>query len=209
MIRRLFVLVLAAALLLGCASVRADANSVVANGGVFYVYTDNGGTLNVRQTPNGRVIDKLEYGTQVYIDLIRSDGWAELQYRYDDGTGMGDHTAYVQSRFLTRTVPDARPNGNNNNNNNTANDAAKTLAALNSEYNSARKVDSFVVVARPARASGWVNLRWGPNAELARIATCPAGKELTVIAETRNWYQVYDSDTGLVGFISRKYVTEK
>ena len=52
-----------------------------------------------------------------------------------------------------------------------------------------------------------MNLRWAPSTEAERIATCPQGKQLTVIGETKNWYQVQDPKTGMIGFISRQYVS--
>jgi len=57
--------------------------------------------------------------------------------------------------------------------------------------------------------SGWVNLRWAPSTEAERIATCPQGKELTVLAELKNWYQVEDPATGMIGFIKRTFVSVK
>ena len=81
---------------------------------------------------------------------------------------------------------------------------------MNAEFNTAKKVAApYTVVARPSRASGWVNLRWAPSTEAERIATCKQGKELTVLAELKNWYQVQDPETGMIGFISNQYVTRK
>ena len=81
---------------------------------------------------------------------------------------------------------------------------------MNAEFASAKKVAvPYTVVARPSRASGWVNLRWAPTTEAERISTCKQGKELTVLAELKNWYQVQDPVTGMIGFISRQYVTKK
>ena len=65
------------------------------------------------------------------------------------------------------------------------------------------------MISRPSRATGWVNLRWAPSVEAERIATCPQGKELTVLAELSDWYQVQDPVTGMIGFISRQYVSVK
>ena len=82
---------------------------------------------------------------------------------------------------------------------------------MNDEFRTGKLVaNPFTVYARPSRASGWVNLRWAPSTEAERIATCPQGKQLTVIGEigeTRNWYQVQDPQTGMIGFISRQYVS--
>ena len=89
-------------------------------------------------------------------------------------------------------------------------DAMKVLNDMNAEFRTARIVPvSFTVVARPSRASGWVNLRWAPSTEAERIAACNQGKELVVLAELRNWYQVQDPVTGMIGFISRQYVVRR
>ena len=87
-------------------------------------------------------------------------------------------------------------------------DLSRAFSAMNDEFRTGRLVtDPFTVYARPSRASGWVNLRWAPSTEAERIATCPQGKALTVIGETQNWYQVQDPETGMIGFISRQYVS--
>ena len=117
----------------------------------------------------------------------------------------------MQSRFLVNYKPSAVPKSNS-----TAapaaapaTDAAKALSDMNREFTTAKKVSPYTVTARPSRASGWVNLRWAPSTEAERIATCPQGKELTVLVEMKNWYQVQDPQTGMIGFISNKYVTRK
>ena len=46
-----------------------------------------------------------------------------------------------------------------------------------------------------------------PSTEAERIATCGQGKELIVLTEMTNWYQVQDPATGMIGFISRQYVS--
>ena len=88
-------------------------------------------------------------------------------------------------------------------------DAAKVLSDMNWQFTTAKKVSPYTVVARPSRASGWVNLRWAPTTEAERIATCPQGKELTVLVEMKSWYQVQDPETGMIGFISNQYVVRK
>jgi uncharacterized protein YgiM (DUF1202 family) len=80
---------------------------------------------------------------------------------------------------------------------------------MNAEFRSAVRVSPYTVISRPSRASGWVNLRWAPSTEAERIATCPQGKELTVIAQTNSWYQVQDPQTGMIGFIMQKFVYRK
>ena len=174
---------------------------------VMYVYTENGKGLNVRSDPSvsNNVIGSLPYGAAVSVSMPLASGWTAINW-------SAGSVAYVQSRFLLDyapaprptsrpvPVPTAVPSGN----------AAKTLSDMNAEFRSARKVTApYTVISRPARASGWVNLRWAPSTETERIATCPQGKQLTVIAEMTNWYQVQDPATGMIGFISRQYVTRQ
>ena len=177
---------------------------VSAEGWVMYVYTDNGKTLNVRREPttSSEVMAKIDYGTPVSVRMTMANGWACIDWASGDG-----FVAYVQSRFLVSTPPAPKPASSASSS--TASDSADALAAMNAEFRSAKNVNFYTVEARPSRASGWVNLRWAPSAEAHRIATCPQGKKLTVLVELKNWYQVQDPETGMIGFVSRKYVTRR
>ena len=176
----------------------------------MYVYTENGGTLNVRSSERieNNVIGTLPYGAQV---TVRSsyNGWSQILYPWINTVSGGYRVdyAYVQSRYLISVrpapypptpapAPAPVPSGS-------------TISSLNVEFRTARKVVPFTVISRPSRATGWVNLRWAPSVEAERIATCPQGKELTVLAELSDWYQVQDPVTGMIGFISRQYVSVK
>ena len=181
----------------------------------MYVYTDNGKTLNVRSDPSQRnnAIGSLKFGEAVTVNATMSNGWTQIlwgQSRYGE---FG--VAYVQSRFLVNYYPGTKPAQSSATaapvSGNTANapDYAKVFSAMNAEFATGKKVSPYTVVSRPSRASGWVNLRWAPTTEAERIATCKQGKELTVLAELKNWYQVQDPETGMIGFISRQYVTKK
>ena len=177
--------------------------------GTQYGYTDNGKTLNVRSSPStgNNVIGALNYGTEVVVVKMYSNGWAQILWQQ---TASGEFSvAYVQRRFLVSSRPAPLPvqptatpvpaGGT---------DYAQVFSPMNAEFKSAKQVKNpFVVYARPSRASGWVNLRWAPTTEAERIATCPQGKQLTVLAETKNWYQVKDPQTGMIGFISKQYVS--
>ena len=175
---------------------------------IMYVYTDNGKSLNVRSAPNtgDNIISSLKYAERVDVVSI-SNGWAKIWWEQSYYGEFG--YAYVQSRFLVNYKPGSKtvqptpaPSSGT--------DYAKEFSSMNAEFSSAKKVYTpYTVVARPARASGWVNLRWAPTTEAERIATCKQGKELTVLAELKNWYQVQDPETGMIGFISRQYVTKK
>ena len=176
----------------------------------MYVYTENGGTLNVRSSERieNNVIGTLPYGAEV---TVRSsyNGWSQILYPWINTVSGGYRVdyAYVQSRYLISVRPSPYPP--------TPAPApapvpsGSTISSLNVEFRTARKVVPFTVISRPSRATGWVNLRWAPSVEAERIATCPQGKELTVLAELSDWYQVQDPVTGIIGFISRQYVSVK
>ncbi len=171
----------------------------------MYVYTADGKTLNVRSSERveDNVIGRLPFGTAVTV-RANYNGWSEILYPWVNTAGNGYHVdyAYVQSRYLVPTYPGTTPTPD-------PVPSGSTISAMNTEFRSAVKVTPFTVVARPSRASGWVNLRWAPSLEAERIATCPQGKELTVLAQLSNWYQVQDPATGMIGFISRQYVYAK
>ena len=181
------------------------------NAGFYYVKTDNGGGLNVRESINGRVVGSLPYGSKIYVDAFSTPEWALILYRYNKPDyGTDEYAAFVSTRYLTRTNPGPYNPGGSSSPSTTVTDADKVLADLNAEFRSGKLVEQrFNVYARPSRASGWVNLRWAPSTEAERIGTCLQGKKLTVLAETKNWYQVYDPETGMVGFISKKFVSTR
>ena len=215
--KRVLALVLAMALLFLCAvPVLADT--------AMYVYTDNQKGLNVRSTPyvGDNIIALAPFGTRINVVRFLDNGWACILWNGSE--------AYVQSRFLqwdspstvtaapatpvTTAVPTNTPapynygynnNNYNYNNYNYSNAYTDTLATLNAEFRTARMVTPFVVVVRPSRASGWVNMRWAPSKDTEVMATYRSGARLTVLAETQSWYQVADPDTDATGFIMKTY----
>ena len=179
--------------------------------GTQWVYTDNGKSLNVRSSPTtgDNRIGSLKYGAEVTVIQMYANGWAQILWEQNEYGEFG--TAYVQRRYLVNHKPSSKPTPPSPTAapaSGTA-DLTKAFAAMNAEFATGKQVTPYTVVARPARASGWVNLRWAPSTEAERIATCKQGKELTVLAETKNWYQVQDPETGMIGFISRSYTTRK
>ena len=178
--------------------------------GTQWVYTDNGKSLNGRSAPNtgDNIIGSLKYGEEVTVIQIYSNGWAQILWEQQANGEFG--AAYVQRRFLVNHKPSSLPVQPTPAPTSDTTDYAKVVSSMNAEFRSAKKVTApYIVVARPSRASGWVNLRWAPTTEAERIATCKQGKELIVLAELNNWYQVQDPETGMIGFISRQYVTKK
>ena len=170
----------------------------------MYVYTDNGKSLNVRSDPmtGDNVIGSLAYGEAVSVRMTLASGWTAITWSHAAG-----YVAYVQSRFLVDYKPAPKPTSKPAPTSTTH--TGNAFDTMNAEFKAARQVSPYTVVARPSRASGWVNLRWAPSTDAEVIAKCSQGKELTVLAELKTWYQVEDPVTGWIGFISSKYVSRK
>lgn len=183
------------------------------NATVMYVYTDNRKGLNVRSAPyvGNNIIATAYFGSAVTVKRFLDNGWACIQWN-------SSVEAYVQTRYLQwdrpaintpviTAAPTAAPYTypDSYSNNNYANTYTDSLITLNAEFRTARLVTPFVVVVRPARASGWVNMRWAPSKDTEILATYRSGAKLTVIAETQSWYQVADPDTEATGFIMKNY----
>lgn len=184
----------------------------------MYVYTDNGKPLNIRTDPwvGENIITTIPFGSEVSVNYFMEDGtWACIQWKQ----GVD---AYVQSRYLISyrptvitptpvpmptvaptvvpyypTYPTADPYSY----------YADSLITLNAEFRTARLVTPFTIIVRPARSSGWVNMRWAPSKDVELITTYRNGARLTVIAETQSWYQVVDPDTEATGFMMKAYTT--
>jgi len=167
----------------------------------MYVYTSNGGSLNIRSDPyvDENVIGTLPYGSAINVEFFLGNGWACVDW--------GGTEAYVQSRFLQGDPPGPQPQPRPRPKPTAEPSGSSSIETLNAEFRTARLVNPYTVYARPTRASGWVNLRWAPSMETEVIATYHTGDPLTVVAELRNWYQVEDPDTGATGFMMKKYVS--
>ncbi len=173
----------------------------------MYVYTKNGKPLNVRSSmsteDDSNIIGSLKYGTKV-VTYGHQDGWAIIDY--------GNTTGYIMYRFLVKEKPDPYTGSNSTSSGSTQKKTsfstkdASTVAQLNTLVASAKIVTPYTVTVRPARASGWVYMRWFPSKSAETLASFRANYELTVIAELKDWYQVSDPDSGKVGFVYKSYV---
>ena len=205
LIALLMVLVLAAGLI---PAAIAEDDTPMASEGYYYVYTENGKNLYVRSTPGGEIVGSLKYGTKIYCYYRDGgNGWALIDYYYNNpGYGYGTYAAYISSRYLRKNKPPARNSGSSSSSSSSA--SVDVAAEIDAEFKSAKKVTPFVVIVRPTRASGWVNLRWAPSKSAQLMATYKQNEKLLVIKETNNWYQVEDQDTGDVGFINKQFVVQ-
>ena len=184
-----------------------------ASAGYYYVYTENGKGLNVRNAPNGQVVGNLKYGSRIYCYYRDGgNGWALIDYKYNmPGVGEGTYACFISSRFLVKNKPAPRNSSSSASAPATEAPAAASgdpMEEINAEFASAKRVTPYAVTVRPTRASGWVNLRWAPSQSAELMATYKANDQLLVIRETTNWLQVEDQDTGDVGFINRAFVIQ-
>lgn len=209
--KRFFVLILAAllAMLMLMPVAGAEDDTPDPTAGYYYVYTENGKTLNVRDMPNGIKVGNLKYGTRIYCYFREPNGWALIDYTYDKpGYGKGTYACYVNSRFLVKNKPAPRTASTTTTTTTAkATASADTVADLNAEFKAAKKVEAYTVYTRPTRVSGWVNLRWAPSKSAEVITTYKNNMALLVIAELKNWYQVEDPETGNVGFMDKAFLT--
>ena len=196
MSKRFLTLVLALAMLLALYIPTAGAEAVL------YVYSDNGGYVNVRTEPqvNAPVIRKYDYGSTIIVYAFLDNGWAIVSC----GTEYNNAKGYMQSRYIITNPPAPKapsapkPTSKNYN----------TVDEINNLLKSAKQVTPYMITVRPTRASGWVYVRWIPSKNSIAVATYQAGKQLRVIAELKDWFQVTDPDTGAVGFVFNSYVAE-
>ena len=160
---------------------------------VKYVYTRNSKPLNVRSWPdiNAGLIGTIPNGQAVMVESYTADyTWAVIKHN--------GQTAYVMSQYLvdsTPVIPTPVPGGS----------TQYIINEMENEFRTYHVVSPYTVLAKPVRASGWVNLRYAPSTEFAHAENLYANTQLTVIAETRNWLQVRRNDTGVTGYVMRQY----
>ncbi len=182
---------------------------------IMYVSPAAGTTVNLRSSPDAskyanNLITKIPYGSTLTVKYI-SGGWACIDY----GVGAYDE-AYMMAKYLTYeyrapTAANMKPKGaapSTNTQESRAVDLAVEFSNMNRQFRSFRRIDRhFTVYGRPSRATGWVNLRYAPNEKAELIRRVRQNDQLTVIGETDRWYQVEDPETGIIGYVSRFYVS--
>ena len=202
----LMMISLLAALLIPVAC--AEDEETPAEAGYYYVYTENGLELNVRDQPSfsGNIVGWLNYGTKIYVNAFTNENWALITYHYDKpGYGPGDYAAWVNRRFITKTKPGAKPASASSSGSSSSGDV---LTEINTQFKSAKMVDEYTITVRPTRVTSWVNLRWAPTKKSELMATYRANEELIVICEMTDWLQVRDPRTGNVGFLNKVFVAK-
>ena len=168
---------------------------------IMWVYTANGGKLNVRSAPctGDNLLYQISYGEQVVVEYHLGNGWTRLM-------GAGAYAdQYVQTKYLVNYEPGPAPKPSPSpSGGGSASSGGWT--AIQNEFKAGRRVTPYVVETRNARASGFVNLRWAPHKKAELIASYKSGVQLEVIAELKDWRQVRDPATGAVGFIRQDFL---
>ncbi len=181
----------------------------------MYVSPSSGTTVNLRSTPHAsrhanNLITQIPYGTALTVKYI-SNGWACIDY----GIGAYDE-AYMMAKYLTNEYVAPGPanqkvkstNKDTSSQKTSNKDLAGQFSAMNKQFRTFSKIDKpFTVYSKPARATGWVNFRYAPSEKAELVRRTRQNEQFTVLAETDRWYQVEDPYTGVVGYISRLYVS--
>ena len=203
--KKMLSLILTLALLLAVSAATAEESGE----GTWYIYTQNGKALNVRNSPGGEIVGTLECGSEIQVDAFVDNNWALITFRYDQpGFGEGDYAAYINRRFLTRREPSTWVSDLSAESYVAAGAAMDPITEINAEFRSAKKVEPYRVLVRPTRVSGWADLRWAPSHSAEVLAVFRANTELLVLKELTNWLQVQDPATGDIGYINRGFVAQ-
>ena len=186
----------------------------------MYVSPAAGTTVNLRSTPDAsknanNLITQIPYGTALTVKYI-SGGWACIDYgvgAYDEGFMMSKYLtdtyrAPTAANMKKKTSGSSRSSGSRSSGSAASGDLATQFSNMNKQFHTFRKVDrQFIVYGKPERATGWVNFRFAPNEKAELVRRLRQNEQLTVIGETDRWYQVEDPETGIIGYVSRFYVS--
>ena len=197
MLKRILTLTLAAVLALAFFAAAAVAEAINEET-TYFVYTENGKDLNVRNAPNGDIIGTLKYGEEVKVRTFINDYWALIDY-------MDETPGYVNTRFLIPIHPDELKKAIEEEQETITGDI---LTDIDNEFASAVDVENYKITCRPARVTSGVSMRWIPSETGRVIAQYKATEELIVLKELDHYLQVQDPDTGDVGYIHKKFAAK-
>jgi len=163
---------------------------VAASASTMYVYTNNGGELNLRESadPSSKVVAKIPFGAAVEVTSTLEDPtWTPCVYN-----GVG---GFVMSKYLQKNKPDKKPDPQKD---------PTDVDLMNDIFKDMVPKDGTVVVSL-AKPSGYGAMRWAPAKSARIISKLPEGTQLAVLSKGTHWYQVMSPD-GKVGFIYDSYV---
>lgn len=173
----LLALVLVAAL---CAPLLVSA---YADAMVYYVNTANKKSLNMRSSTDlgNNILTSIPNGAAVVVyEFLNSNTWAHIGYGGRDG--------YVMTRYLSLTPPSTQPS------------TAESLSFKDF------KSTYYLASVKPSTPSGYVNMRWAPSKSTAVHDIYYSRSTLQVIAESKTWCQVYDTQKNICGFMMKEFL---
>lgn len=173
----LLALVLVAAL---CAPLLVSA---YADAMVYYVNTANKKSLNMRSSTDlgNNILTSIPNGAAVVVyEFLNSNTWAHISYGGRDG--------YVMTRYLSLTPPSTQPSTTE----------SLSFKDFKSTY--------YLASVKPSTPSGYVNMRWAPSKSTAVHDIYYSGSTLQVIAESKTWCQVYDTQKNICGFMMKEFL---
>lgn len=145
----------------------------------YYVVSENGKTVNLRNRPDGSRITRLGVGKPVTLINDTGNGWMKVSVKVDGEILKG----YIMNEFLSQEDPT---------------EADQTFV----------KVNRFKVLVAPSKGKeGHVNLRAKATVDSTCLRYLRKDDVLTVIAESNAWYQVRTTaDT--TGYVVKAFVTK-
>ena len=206
-------LLLALTALLGClcAFTAASADEV------WYVKTNDGKGLHVRDYYTGEVVMTLPYGTAVNVSYFErkwavvensSMGKTKLWGEYLVGYNPGKYSKGADADAGTAGGKSGKSSRKSSGGSVLSDSAlgATTVDGLNRQYNTMSKVAApYTVSVVPDTRTGTARLRWAPSKNATLVEQLPRGYELTVIAASSNWLMVRDETNGKIGYIAAKF----
>lgn len=162
-----------------------------------YSNCSNGKPLHVRKGPGKEypIIGNIPYRQEIGVDHDLGNGWSELIWGSVPGYAM---TSLMSKKDPGPYDPNRKPVT-----------PAKPSESLNKIFSQARIVTPYFITLKTARASGSANVRWAPSKSSKLLRAYAAGQEMRVIAELgKDWYQVEDPISGVVGFVNKTYVNK-
>ncbi|MDD2648861.1 MAG: SH3 domain-containing protein [Eubacteriales bacterium] len=190
--KKIISVLICALLICACIPFSAVAMPADVQSKTMYVFTSNGGYLNLRETDstNGNVVTQIPFGSEVaVVDYEGKSKWQYIKYNGYEG--------YVMTRYLS-TYRHKRP---------TVTPApAATVKPQTDIYANFVKTNYYVTI-RPSSPSGFVNLRWAPTKSVPCEGIYYAGKLLLVLQDNGTWCQVFDEETLTSGYVMKAFLT--
>ena len=163
-----------------------------AEGKIMYVKTSNGGKLNMRSEPKSgnNIITQIPYAATVIVLAEYDKTWSIIEYAGISNPG------YVQTQFLSDKMPESY--------------SGETLPnrAVYQSFTNMKMDRWYTATVQTLKGGKDVSLRWSPTTNGSVMRKIAVGEIVTVIADGKNWKQVLDESTGMVGFMPSKYLVK-